>query len=77
MEKFGPIVAIALIAILLIAISSVFPVSPQMQSGLVFVGISILLFLVAGVTFSLHWIIGGVVGIIAFILFMIGIFKIV
>ena len=73
MEKFGPILAIAVIAILLIVITSIFPLTPEQQRGFIFIGVALLLFLVAGITFTLHWIVGLVIGIIGIILLSIGV----
>ena len=74
MRGYGPIVAIGAISVLMILIgtSNIFGLSPEACRGFIFIGISLLLFLVAGAAFSFHWIAGVVVLAIGVIVFLIG-----
>jgi hypothetical protein len=64
-------VGVGAIAILMIVLgtSNNFGFSPESGKGFIFIGISLLLFIAAGVSFSLHWIVGlprGVTGVVVF-----------
>jgi len=76
---YGAIVGVGILGIFLIILgtSNIFGLSPIQCRGLVFVGVSILGFLISGATFSLHWIVGAVVGAGSIALFLIGINAIV
>jgi hypothetical protein len=68
-NPYGIVVAVGLVAILLIIMGSIFPFSSDQKTGLVLVGISMLLFLVAGAVFGGSWQIGLAIGGVAFIIF--------
>jgi len=71
----GAIAGVSAIAILMIVLgaSNIFALSPDQCRGLIFTGISLISFIVSGITFSLHWVVGTVVGVIAIVLFAIGV----
>jgi len=74
-KAYGAIAGVGAIAILMILLgaSNIFALSPDQCRGLIFTGISLISFIVSGITFSLHWIVGTGVGVIAIVLFAIGV----
>jgi hypothetical protein len=74
MKGYGAIAGVGAIGILLIVIgaSNIFNLSPEIARGMIFIGISLLLFLVGGAAFSFHWIAGTVVLVIGLIVFFVG-----
>ncbi|MDD4877009.1 MAG: hypothetical protein PHQ86_07790 [Dehalococcoidales bacterium] len=74
MKGYGPIFGVGAIGVLLIYMgaSNLFGLSPEMARGLIFIGISLLLFLFGGAAFSFHWIAGVVVLVIGVIVFLYG-----
>ena len=74
MKGYGAIAGVGAIGVLLIVLgaSNIFNLSPEVARGLIFIGISLLLFLVGGAAFSFHWIAGTVVLVIGVIVFFVG-----
>jgi hypothetical protein len=71
-NTYGAIIAVGIVGILLIVIGSAFGLPANLSRGCILIGISLLLFLVAGATFGLHWVVGGVVGVVGIVVFLFG-----
>ena len=74
-KAYGAIAGIGAIGILMIltGTSNIFGLSPESCKGFILVGISLLLFIASGATFSLQWILGTAVGVVGLIVFLFGI----
>jgi hypothetical protein len=73
MKDYGAIIGVGIIAVLLIWFATQLGFSANIVRGVIFIAISILLFLVSGAVFSHSWIVGSVVGVIALVLLFVGI----
>ena len=73
-KAYGAIAGVGAIGIFMIVAggSNMFGLPPESCRGLTLIGVSLLLFIVSGATFSLHWIVGAVVGVIGVIVFSLG-----
>jgi len=58
MEKYGALVAVGIVAILMIVIASIGGLSPHIVRGIIFTAISILLIIASAAAWSAHWIVG-------------------
>jgi cell division protein FtsW (lipid II flippase) len=58
MKDSGGIIGVGILAILCIIVGVAFGLPPNISRGLILVGISIILFIVAGATWSHSWIVG-------------------
>jgi hypothetical protein len=66
----GGIVGVGTIGIVLIVFGACMPLSTDWKWSFILLGIGILLALVAGATFRLHWIVGTVFGVAAVVVFL-------
>ena len=66
----GGIVGVGIIGILLIIIGAWLPLPHDWKWGFILLGICVLLGLLAGATFTLHWAVGTVCGVATLIVFL-------
>lgn len=70
MEKYGPLVAIGIVAILMIVIADLVGLPPHIVRGIIFTAISVILVLTSAATWSVHWIVGLAALIVAIVFFV-------
>ena len=73
MKDYGGIVGVGILVILFIWLTTQLEFPPHIIRGIIFIAVSALLFLVSGAIFNHSWIVGVIVGVIAILMFVLGV----